>query len=293
MSLPEEIADTVIFKDLIMKVRIISGTVFVAIIASFFLLREFVDVRLFSILLLFLSVCGTYEMANATRFITGDFVYFTTIASGFLLVPSFCVAKYFLSVNEILVSGGVIVLTLILNFIFSLFTKLRKDGGIFAILNALYPSVLIVFMLLVCHLPNGEGFIATLLLFVLSPFADTFAYFVGTIFGGPKLCPKISPKKTWSGAIGGVLGGGLGCFLVYLIFARNLGGLYTWYVFLIFGVVASIFTIFGDLFESFIKRHLGIKDMGKIMPGHGGVLDRIDGISFSAIVIFLLFAYIL
>ena len=77
---------------------------------------------------------------------------------------------------------------------------------------------------------------------------------------------------------------------VFFIFGKGLGANYTWYLFLILGAVVSIITIIGDLFESFIKRRIGIKDMGKIMPGHGGVLDRIDGMSFAAIVLYIVFA---
>ena len=140
----------------------------------------------------------------------------------------------------------------------------------------------------------NEGFIALLLCFVCSSLSDTFAYLVGSFFGGKKLCPKLSPKKTWSGAIGGVIGGIVGAILVLAIFGSrvHLGFDNKWLFFIIVGAISSVLTIAGDLFESSIKRKVGIKDMGNILPGHGGILDRIDGISFVALFIYILFLFV-
>lgn len=131
-----------------------------------------------------------------------------------------------------------------------------------------------------------------LLLYVIAPVADTMAYFVGSLIGGKKLCPKLSPKKTWSGAIGGVIGGICGAIAVYAIFKPEIAIGLPYIVFGIIGLVSSILTILGDLLESFIKRKVNVKDMGKIMPGHGGVMDRIDGMSALAPFILLVFSLI-
>ena len=142
------------------------------------------------------------------------------------------------------------------------------------------------------------AFIALLLTFVISPLTDTFAYFVGMAYNkikkgtAKKLCPKLSPKKTVAGAIGGLFGGVLGGFLVYIIFKPEILENYTLLIFLALGLLASVLTQIGDLFESFIKRRVGIKDMGKIMPGHGGVLDRFDGIFFNGIFTYIFFLLI-
>ena len=144
----------------------------------------------------------------------------------------------------------------------------------------------------------GEfALIAIVLLFVISPLTDTMAYFVGFIYNkiskgkAKKLAPILSPKKTIAGAIGGLIGGALGSVLVLLIFKPSLRLSNPWLFFVLVGVIGSLFTQIGDLFESFIKRSVGIKDIGKIIPGHGGVMDRIDGMSFCAVVIY--FAFIL
>ena len=136
------------------------------------------------------------------------------------------------------------------------------------------------------------AFIALLLAFVTSPLCDTMAYLVGSLIGGKKLCPKISPKKTWSGAIGGLFGGIIGGILVYLIFRPEIIVAKPIVIALIFagiGLVSALLTEIGDLFESFIKRRLGFKDSGSILPGHGGVLDRIDGMLFTSVFVCIIF----
>lgn len=117
------------------------------------------------------------------------------------------------------------------------------------------------------------GLVALAFVFVVVWATDSVAYFAGRSIGGPKLWPKISPKKTWSGAIGGLIGAILAGEAVIA-----LGGLTT---FGSAGLVAAILSIVsqaGDLFESALKRHFGVKDSGSIIPGHGGIMDRVDGL---------------
>ena len=131
-----------------------------------------------------------------------------------------------------------------------------------------------------------------LLIFIAAWATDTFAYFSGMLFGKRKLCPHISPKKTVAGAIGGVVGGAIGGLIVYCIFKSAAESLVVFMpaviYFIIIGLIGSVLTEIGDLFESGIKRKVGIKDMGKIMPGHGGVMDRLDSALAVAPVIFFL-----
>ena len=143
-----------------------------------------------------------------------------------------------------------------------------------------------------------EGFIGLLLVFVISALTDTFAYLVGMTYGKirkgnvKKLCPKLSPNKTVAGAIGGLIGGAIGSVAIYFIFGGALNLELGWLIFIAIGIVMAIATEVGDLLESLIKRRAGIKDMGKIMPGHGGVLDRIDGILLASLVACLAFLII-
>ena len=148
-------------------------------------------------------------------------------------------------------------------------------------------------MLLCNDLGQDKGFIALLLPFVTSALSDTFAYFTGSLIGGKKLCPKLSPKKTWAGAIGGAFGGIVGALLVFFIFRNRIIVNFPIPVllFIFIGIVASVLTIIGDLFESSIKRKVGIKDMGNILPGHGGVLDRIDSTMFVSLFVCIVFMF--
>ena len=115
-------------------------------------------------------------------------------------------------------------------------------------------------------------------LVVLTAFGtDIFAYFTGYLFGKHKLCPSISPKKTKEGALGGVFGSVILSLAFILIVQPDLliHGL-------VIGVLGSIISQFGDLTASIIKRKIGIKDYGNLIPGHGGVLDRFDSVLFTA-----------
>lgn len=111
---------------------------------------------------------------------------------------------------------------------------------------------------------------------------DAFAYFVGVRFGRHKLCPNISPKKTIEGAIGGSVGTTI-VFIIYCSVLNNYCGFSIQYwEMAVFGLVASIFAQIGDLIASTIKRYVNTKDFGSFIPGHGGVLDRLDSVLFVA-----------
>jgi len=123
------------------------------------------------------------------------------------------------------------------------------------------------------------GFAAVLWVFLIVWAADTLAYFAGRVIGGPKLAPRISPKKTWAGLGGAVLGSAL----VSIIFAyvAPLNGV------LALAVLAGCLAVVeqaGDLFESSLKRFHGVKDSGSLIPGHGGIIDRVDGLVAVAVV---------
>ena len=107
---------------------------------------------------------------------------------------------------------------------------------------------------------------------------DTFAYFAGRGFGGPKLAPRLSPNKTWAGLIGGMVGAALVGAITATWFSLG-SALGLALVSAVLAVVAQV----GDIFESALKRRAGVKDSGKIIPGHGGILDRVDGLVTAAV----------
>jgi len=124
---------------------------------------------------------------------------------------------------------------------------------------------------------NDENFMPLIVgMYLLIWTNDTFAYFSGRLFGRTKLFERISPKKTWEGTIGGIL---FTLILGYIIGAFiNQGEEMFW---LISAMIIAPCAIFGDLLESLFKRSLNIKDSGKILPGHGGILDRFDAALFA------------
>jgi phosphatidate cytidylyltransferase len=276
-----------------MKTRVISGAVYVAIVVGMFCLRQFVDARLFQLLTYFYSIVGTFEVARAVKDYAVNKVVLVAIIYSVLFAPLYALFTY---LNILDLSAYLILLTYFIGFALILCLmanaqrKTLKEYGV-SLIPLVYPMVFILCMLAINDLSNNS-FVAMLLLYVIAPIADTMAYFVGSMIGGKKLCPKLSPKKTWSGAIGGVMGGIGGAILVYAIFTPTISIGLPYLVFAGIGLIASILTIFGDLLESLLKRKVNIKDMGKIMPGHGGVMDRIDGMTLLAPFILLIFSLI-
>jgi phosphatidate cytidylyltransferase len=123
------------------------------------------------------------------------------------------------------------------------------------------------------------GFIALIFLFAVVWATDILGYFVGRAIGGPKLAPSISPKKTWSGGIAGALG----AMVIALLLARYVAGT-NWIVIVFIALMLSMVAQAGDLLESALKRRFGAKDAGNLIPGHGGVMDRLDGFWAAALI---------
>ena len=143
-----------------------------------------------------------------------------------------------------------------------------------------YPGVLGALLVVACNLYPGR-LVLWLLLVVIA--VDTFAYFGGSLIGGKKFATRISPKKTVAGVVVGVSAGVLVAWGVGELFF----GHSCYLVFLAGGLCAGLFAVLGDLFESLIKRVYGVKDSGQLLPGHGGLLDRVDGLLFATLVLFL------
>lgn len=128
---------------------------------------------------------------------------------------------------------------------------------------------------------DQAGLLAILFLFAVVWATDIFAYFVGRSLGGPKLAPSISPGKTQSGALGGTLGG-----VVAGVALAAFAGLGNLPLLALVAFLLSVVSQVGDLFESWVKRRHGVKDSGNIIPGHGGVMDRVDGLVAAAFALY-------
>ena len=131
----------------------------------------------------------------------------------------------------------------------------------------------------------GSRTVGELLWLLLSVIAaDTVAYFAGKYFGGAKLSPRVSPNKTWAGALGGVLAA---MFVALLGAVGGLANLELHYA-LILGLIIGVLVVIGDLVESLIKRTFDVKNFGSLLPGHGGLFDRVDGLYAASLVLLLL-----
>ena len=172
-----------------------------------------------------------------------------------------------------------------------------RDGFAAGLLYAGLPGVALIWL----REPSGLGIVLWVLLIVWS--TDILAYFAGRAIGGPKIAPRISPKKTWAGLIGGMTGAalasaGMAIWWFQAEFERA-GGLGDptgfWNprnvaAMAITGAGLAIVSQAGDFYESWLKRRAGVKDSGTLLPGHGGVMDRLDGLVPVAIVVALLMA---
>ncbi len=172
------------------------------------------------------------------------------------------------------------------------FGELVSVGARFAqsLSGIVYVGVLFTFVaLLKRDFATSSGHLGgDLIVFVLmvSWVGDTGAYFAGRFLGRRKLYPAVSPKKTWAGALGGVAASALAGAAVKLVLIGD-SPLFTWFDCFAIAVPGAILGQLGDLVESLIKRSTGVKDSGNILPGHGGILDRIDAVIFLAPYVYL------
>ncbi|MEY3374048.1 MAG: phosphatidate cytidylyltransferase [Candidatus Nanopelagicaceae bacterium] len=139
----------------------------------------------------------------------------------------------------------------------------------------MYPGFISGFIFLLAR--SGDGFAYISLLVILVGLNDTFAYLTGVLIGKHPMAPKISPKKTWEGFIGGLVFAATGSAFAFNYFLEQ-----ELWIGALAGVVGALAATTGDLIESAIKRDLSLKDMGKLLPGHGGMLDRLDAALITA-----------
>jgi phosphatidate cytidylyltransferase len=157
------------------------------------------------------------------------------------------------------------------------FGQLATVAGQLALLvtGLIYVALLLTHLPWLRELPYGREWIYLVLLIVMA--GDTGAYFTGTSIGRRKLYPAVSPNKSVEGAVGGLIGSLLGASLAKASFFPGLSAIDVLVLGLGLGVLGQI----GDLFESMLKRSFGVKDSGTLIPGHGGILDRLDSLLFA------------
>lgn len=280
--------------------RTITGIGIVIVTVGFFLCKYFLDMpvfegvflkpvtigdMLFDLFILIMAVVSTYEYERAFS----DKLLKTEKVIIFIYPFAVYISYCFKGLGWAFGAMLFLFLLLLAQLVFE-YDKISLESIGISLFTMIYPSTILVSLLVINRYPTLEPL---LMVFAITPCADTFAYFVGSIVKGKKLCPNISPNKTVSGFIGGLFGGMIASLLVYFIFTEK-GAIFNsvFLEVLLFagaGIACALLTAYGDLVESVIKRKLGIKDMGKILPGHGGMSDRIDGLTFAAPVISFVF----
>lgn len=273
-----------------MLLRAVFGAVYVSIIVCGILCGPFV----FLLLLLLMSALAVNEFLTMT---SPETVSPEMAATGLLMRSLDCVGAALLVVTawtgQLFMPG---VVTFLLYIVLRLIVQLYiKEGNALrelslSMMSQLYVALPIALMTVVYRLSPH----LLLILFILVWVNDTFAYLSGMAFGRHKLWERISPKKTWEGFWGGALFTVMVSTLCGWLFSGYFGG-FGPLALGITGLIVSIAGTFGDLIESLIKRTCGVKDSGHLIPGHGGILDRIDSILLvipvSVILFFLLYSY--
>ncbi|MDO5695620.1 MAG: phosphatidate cytidylyltransferase [Eubacteriales bacterium] len=172
------------------------------------------------------------------------------------------------------------------------YPKRRPSEFTHLVFGFIYVVLMFSFLLRVRHADAGSAMVW--LIFIAAWGCDTMAYLAGLLFGRHKLTPQLSPKKTVEGAVGGVVGAvGLSYLYIFLLEKFSFGGLRvftmrTYVMAMTIVFCASVFSQFGDLFASSLKRAKGVKDFGRLIPGHGGILDRFDSILFTAPAVYII-----
>lgn len=181
------------------------------------------------------------------------------------------------------------VMTLMASYVFE-FPKIKTESVMAAIFGVMYVVAMLSFVYIVRQ--GGNGLYNVWLIFLCSWGSDTCAYLAGVAFGKHKMAPVLSPKKSVEGAVGGVLGAALLGFIYASVFKNNISGaLDPRIAYPIVCGAGSLIAMTGDLAASAVKRNHDIKDYGKLIPGHGGIMDRFDSVIFVAPVIWLLLLF--
>lgn len=249
-------------------------------------------------LIMSFAFVGTYEMYHTFR----KSEYKNSWGAPLLLCVAIYPLWYFLGYKGILIALSLSICLALAVFTFK--AEMELKDLLATIFSLIYPMTLVslAFALsLSREFPCGGTFAISFAIF-LPVFSDTFAYLVGSTLGKRKLCPSISPKKTVAGAIGGLLGSVLCAvtfFLLFDLYAVIPVGYVSFsdsvavraVVFVVLGIVGGVLAEIGDLAASRIKRTINIKDFGNIFPGHGGVLDRLDSIMFTLVMLFTAFTF--
>ncbi len=264
-----------------MKQRVITGLIFGIVFIGALLLMNTV---VFPVFIALISSMAVFEIVKAVG-LKNKLIMAASVALS-AIIPFF--VNFGVKV-PVAAFGGIYVV-LILVFMLIKFEETKFEQAVIAIFASVCVPYSFSLMIIFRDIENYiEGYTKTDGIFFLvfavlvSWMTDVFAYFVGSKLGKHKLCPKISPKKSVEGAIGGILGAVLLNTLLLFVFKRfffESGSEISYIGVVILSTALSVVSMFGDLAASTLKRNFGIKDFGKLLPGHGGIMDRFDSMLF-------------
>lgn len=280
-----------------MKQRIITGFLIAVVYVGTVLGTILWNPAVFDFFSVFLMLAAGLEVCNCLENKLSETIktlFVISVIAEYVIFKLLIIAAVELTDAILLIFICTILLGIIvLNY--SMFSKkYATSGGAATAFALFYPTMLLFVMLSLAYLPAKYFAGSVIMLFIASSLADTMAYFVGSALKGPKFCPEISPKKTVSGAIGGLMGGIISGFVLFALGRFGFLSvnplspsitvdLINWCA---VGLGSAVFCEMGDLTSSYVKRVCGIKDFGHILAGHGGFMDRIDGMIVSAVYIF-------
>ena len=251
--------------------RIISSFVLIMIALLSLLSNNYILIGV----LIFLIIILTYEWLNITENLNNKFIILTKT------LLNICI--FLLGTFNIAWS----ILFLLLITIINLITKNNPRVNSFYVhIGPLYLCLPLIFLYNLYIEPN-DGVIIVIWCLLVVWFTDTFAYIGGNIFKGKKLCPKLSPNKTISGSLSGIIGA---IFVSYIVFHYTKNDIFNY---MIFGLLVSIAAQLGDLFESYIKRVHAVDNSSNLIPGHGGILDRLDSSLAAFCFVFIFYKLVL
>ena len=258
-----------------MKTRIISASVAIVLLVAILWLHETI---IFNIAFALIGSIMVYELFGAFK-MKGNLLF---LGLSILETAALAIMPKFLSLND---NARIYILVVLAYIVLAAVILLKEhetiEIGTFSSLCFITLAVG-ASMLSISVIEQG-GLENVILTLCGAWLADSGAYFVGTFCGKHKLCPKISPKKTVEGFIGGIATNAVLFMLIGLVVPLIDADSSPDYILLaVLGVACSLLSVVGDLFASLVKRSCGIKDFGKIMPGHGGAFDRFDSVVFVA-----------
>lgn len=265
------------FKDI--KARTITGIVFISILIAAIVINQYTFFAVF----LVINIIASYEFFKINfKEKLRNILIVNVIISAIIFTINFFVASGIIGNQNLLLIIPIIVV------MFSVQLFIKNANNIYnlatSLLGIIYISIPLSLLNYIVFYNKNYNYKIILALFIIIWTYDTFAYIWGSWLGKHRICERLSPKKSWEGAIFSTITT-IFASIIIAYFYKELT-LINW---VIFTVLVIIFATIGDLFESLIKRNLNIKDTGTILPGHGGILDRIDALLItSAVILFFL-----